>query len=651
MIESLQVYLSMGWKVFPINPRTKKPITQHGFKDASTDLEQVKAWVTAHPGCAWGTPTSAERGVLDIDPRNGGFESLAALEAKHGALPLTPKVNTGGGGNHYWFIFPLGTTCSSSKEDANGGKVSTLYPGIDRKAGLKAGGEGGYVIIPPSKVLIPEHEGRPYKWAVKPWEVALAEAPSWTIADLQPKATCTRKTDPAEIADPWIVKAASEDFLSHPGVVKGKGESRTKTFWRLVGVHLGRGDSLKSIKVMAAAWASKCEPVLEDWERHVDGLWKQDEAKRLAMTTSIPLPPSDAAGMGGGRELTPAIDPEPEASGGGAAELVPSLHRSDDDGEGEEIDVVIGKAEGATKVPTLPPEAEYGLLGDMLRAVKHETEAAPGAILLGYLCCLGNIVGRGAWVSADEDHYPNLYVGIVGATSDAKGTAWGMAKYPFVQAETQWAKYSLCNGVGSGQGLIERVRDEARSQKVNKKTGCVEEQVIAGAIDKRCLLRLDELSICFKLQRSENSTLGETLLTAWGGEPLEVPNRLGNDLRATGYSISVMGDTQPGMIRKLVETGVEKFNGWLNRFLWAAVQGGEDRPFPRPKEEVYAPFLSRLSGVVAFAKTAGQVTLDDKAKALWVEVYGMLRRSGDSIPHTDRGTSLCTSAGPAFFFS
>jgi hypothetical protein len=65
----------------------------------------------------------------------------------------------------------------------------------------------------------------------------------------------------------------------------------------------------------------------------------------------------------------------------------------------------------------------------------------------------------------------------------------------------------------------------------------VEEQVVPGAADKRCLLRLDELAVCFKLQRSDSSTLGETLLTAWGGAGLDVPNRSGNDLRATEYSI------------------------------------------------------------------------------------------------------------------
>ena len=88
-----------------------------------------------------------------------------------------------------------------------------------------------------------------------------------------------------------------------------------------------------------------------------------------------------------------------------------------------------------------------------------------------------------------------------------------MAKYPFAKADQLWAKYCICPGVGSGQGLIEKLRDERKSINVGK-DGIVKETVIPAALDKRCFLRLDESAICFKLQRSESSTLGEMLLTA-----------------------------------------------------------------------------------------------------------------------------------------
>jgi len=151
-VQSLQFYAAMGWPLFPCSNKSKKPLTSHGFKDATTDVGQLKAWHGQHVGCAWGCATSSERGVIDIDPRHGGDVTLASLEAQHGPLPLTPRVRTGGGGTHFYFRFPAGTGCAID-----------LFPGIDRRA------EGGYVIIPPSKIDIPEHEGRTYAWDVKPW--------------------------------------------------------------------------------------------------------------------------------------------------------------------------------------------------------------------------------------------------------------------------------------------------------------------------------------------------------------------------------------------------------------------------------------------------------------------------------------------------
>jgi hypothetical protein len=108
--QSLQFYAQqLEWPLFPCHPGTKAPLTPHGFKDASTNLITVKAWYKQHPGCMWATPTSAERGVLDIDAKHDGTATLAALEAEHGTLPLTPKVKTGGGGWHYYFRWPAGT--------------------------------------------------------------------------------------------------------------------------------------------------------------------------------------------------------------------------------------------------------------------------------------------------------------------------------------------------------------------------------------------------------------------------------------------------------------------------------------------------------------------------------------------------------------
>ena len=42
-----------GWKIFPCNGK-KEPLTEHGFKDATTDEEQITAWAKQYPGALWG---------------------------------------------------------------------------------------------------------------------------------------------------------------------------------------------------------------------------------------------------------------------------------------------------------------------------------------------------------------------------------------------------------------------------------------------------------------------------------------------------------------------------------------------------------------------------------------------------------------------
>ena len=65
--------------------------------------------------------------VLDVDPRNGGSESLEKLLSRYHELPDTLVCATGGGGWHYYFQYP-GPGLVQLK-----GKVPG-YPGLDIKA-------------------------------------------------------------------------------------------------------------------------------------------------------------------------------------------------------------------------------------------------------------------------------------------------------------------------------------------------------------------------------------------------------------------------------------------------------------------------------------------------------------------------------------
>jgi hypothetical protein len=87
--------LARGWYVFPCAPQSKQPLTRSGFKDASRDPEQIKAWWTLWPNANVAIATGASGlTVLDCDH---GIENAAEVEYFRDAkgLPETYTVRTG----------------------------------------------------------------------------------------------------------------------------------------------------------------------------------------------------------------------------------------------------------------------------------------------------------------------------------------------------------------------------------------------------------------------------------------------------------------------------------------------------------------------------------------------------------------------------
>ena len=64
-------YAELGYKVFPCAPGDSKPLTKHGFHDATTDLEQINSWWSAHPSANLAIATAGLL-VVDIDPLDDG---------------------------------------------------------------------------------------------------------------------------------------------------------------------------------------------------------------------------------------------------------------------------------------------------------------------------------------------------------------------------------------------------------------------------------------------------------------------------------------------------------------------------------------------------------------------------------------------------
>lgn len=141
---------ALGWKVFPLLPRAKTPLTPTGLHAATDDLAQIKKWWSANPRAGIGIPAGVNGLVIvDFDPRHGGAESFKTLHREFARWQETAHVRSGGAdrGLHFYF---------SSEEPWH---QKTILPGVDVRAG------GSYCVAPPSLHPV---TGNRYEWLVLP---------------------------------------------------------------------------------------------------------------------------------------------------------------------------------------------------------------------------------------------------------------------------------------------------------------------------------------------------------------------------------------------------------------------------------------------------------------------------------------------------
>lgn len=149
----------------PDNQKGKHPRLDGWPAKATTDAAQIRRWWERWPEANIGLVTGAASGIaiVDVDPRNGGTESLEDLQRLYHPMPDTPLVLSGGGGQHYYFA--QGAALLSPK----------LAPGLDFLA------DGGhYALAPPSL----HRSGRRYTWEVSADldDTPLAPLPDWLTA-------------------------------------------------------------------------------------------------------------------------------------------------------------------------------------------------------------------------------------------------------------------------------------------------------------------------------------------------------------------------------------------------------------------------------------------------------------------------------------
>ena len=150
-LEYALAYATLGWPVLPLHWITEKggcscgkpladkrckagkhPLLRTGLKEASTDHATIGQWFgQQYPNANIGIVTGAISGLLvvDVDPKNGGEDTLDVLRGDSVIFPDDVMQITGSGGRHFFYQYP----------GELGRSRTNLWPGIDIR------GDGGYI--------------------------------------------------------------------------------------------------------------------------------------------------------------------------------------------------------------------------------------------------------------------------------------------------------------------------------------------------------------------------------------------------------------------------------------------------------------------------------------------------------------------------
>jgi hypothetical protein len=142
-----RAYSYLGYRILPLAPGEKRPhgaLVPNGLKEASRDLEAIRAWWRACPRCGVGLLAPEGALVLDVD-EPGVWD---ALRWDYPALEAAPRQRTPKGGVHIFLRLPDGVRLSAT---------TRALEGVDLRGMGKA-----YVVASPTQLA----DGRTYTWEV-----------------------------------------------------------------------------------------------------------------------------------------------------------------------------------------------------------------------------------------------------------------------------------------------------------------------------------------------------------------------------------------------------------------------------------------------------------------------------------------------------
>jgi hypothetical protein len=267
------------------------------------------------------------------------------------------------------------------------------------------------------------------------------------------------------------------------------------------------------------------------------------------------------------------------------------------------------KAAGRTW-PKMDAAAYHGLAGEVTHLIEPHSEADPVAILLQFLVCAGNAIGRVPYYQVESDrHHVNLFAALVGTTAKArKGTSMGRIRAIMKIGDERWNSDRVKGGLSSGEGLINEVRDL---------------ETDSGIADKRLLVVEPELAGALSVMERHGNTLSPVIRNAWDGNKLGILTK-NSHITATNAHISIVAHiTEDELKSRIARTDLA--NGFANRILFALIKRSKELPFGGNLTDSEILHLgTQVAQIIEAAKGIGRVTFTNGAAAEWARVYSAL---------------------------
>ncbi|MGD0957412.1 MAG: bifunctional DNA primase/polymerase [Candidatus Acidiferrales bacterium] len=374
--------------------------------------------------------------------------------------------------------------------------------------------------------------GQPYEVVNEPLFGTIPAAPDWLMDWLIPY---TKKNATASAAQTAQV---SEAIIISDG-------KRNKTLASMAGTMRSRGmDKEAILAALRVINQKQCQPPLDD-------------ADVITIATSISRYPAGA------------------------------LPSTPTDAEAETPRAVIVR-------PELSETAFYGLAGRIIKKLQPQTESHPAGNLGELLLSFGNMVGRCAFFLVESTrHYTNENMVKVGESAKArKGTGKNRIRAIFDLVDPEWRKNCDISGVGSGEAIINLIRDERQEDILNRRSGQFQMTLVdKGIEDKRACVNIGEFQGILAVCHKPEGLLSVVLRDGWDGVPLRNTVKA-SPARCERPHLTILGDTTQADLSTSL-TQADRTNGFANRILWVYVyrtqllaHGGEEIDWTAEAEQL-----------------------------------------------------------------